>query len=76
MTVFRRALVAEHLFREHGIPTATVSSRSISETTKIREPKNNKNTMDASQEYAHNYRESGKYGSHPSHDNYGEDADP
>jgi hypothetical protein len=31
-------------------------------------------TMDATKDYAHNFREKGRYGSHPSHDNYDDEG--
>jgi hypothetical protein len=32
--------------------------------------------MDATKDYAHNFRERGRYGSHPSHDNYDDEGRP
>jgi hypothetical protein len=32
--------------------------------------------LDATKEFAHNFREKGRYGSHPSHDNYDDEGNP
>lgn len=32
--------------------------------------------IDATKDYAHAFRESGRYGSHPSHDRFDDDSDP
>ena len=33
-------------------------------------------TLDATREYAHSFREEGRYGSHPSHDRFDDDSNP
>lgn len=80
---------AKHLRKVHGFrPNATVSVKrarktsrgetsnggsSRKQTTMFLKPENN---LDATKLYAHRYRERGRFGSHPSHDSFGDESGP
>jgi phage FluMu protein Com len=63
--------------------TATIS-REIPESVGTRDVKREKvydqvsgrDRIDATKDYAHNFREDGRFGSHPSHDGFDDDSGP
>lgn len=60
-------------------PSATPERRKTSATDQLRNPvfqDRLARALDASKEYAHNFRVKGRYGSHPSHDDYGDEGRP
>lgn len=51
-----------------------VSSSKIQMMTELSTP--SKNNMDHTRSYAHTFRERGRFGSHPSHDDFGDESEP
>jgi hypothetical protein len=62
--------------RAEGVAASSAEPRAREIPISREEQTQRERRMDSTRDYAHPYRESGRFGSHPSHDNFGDESGP